>query len=61
MLIRLRQICCHPILFKSVSKFAKNSEEFKSEIKKMIQKWEQRAIKNSQESEDEYYEPLING
>lgn len=25
MLIRLRQICCHPILFKSVSKFSKNT------------------------------------
>lgn len=25
MLMRLRQICCHPILFKSVAKFSKSN------------------------------------
>lgn len=29
-LMRLRQICCHPILFKSVTKFSKTTEEFES-------------------------------
>jgi DNA repair protein RAD5 len=28
MLMRLRQICCHPILFKSVAKFTKSQKEF---------------------------------
>jgi DNA repair protein RAD5 len=34
-LMRLRQICCHPALFKSVTKFS-SKEEFPKEIKKWL-------------------------
>lgn len=36
MLMRLRQICCHPILFKSAARFTRNREEFEVELNKLI-------------------------
>lgn len=56
--MRLRQICCHPILFKSITKFSKNTEEFESELRKLIQRSKKKPLAQSQ-SDDEYYEPLI--
>jgi SNF2 family DNA or RNA helicase len=36
-LMRLRQICCHPILFKSITKFS-SVQDFPAELKKWLKK-----------------------
>ena len=38
LLIRLRQICCHPILYKSISKFVTDSSKFADQLHKFIKK-----------------------
>lgn len=38
--MRLRQICCHPILFKSIPNFIKDVDQFESELKKFVKKRE---------------------
>lgn len=36
-LVRLRQICCHPMLFKSISKL-NNIDQFEEKLTKFIEK-----------------------
>lgn len=51
--MRLRQICCHPMLFKSVHKFSSSFSEFEQELRAFIKK---RAVNQSAtDKEDERY------
>ena len=57
MLMRLRQICCHPLLFKAVANFA-TDDEFEPKLRKFIEKAQSR--QRNEEEGEQYFEPIIN-
>jgi SNF2 family DNA or RNA helicase len=58
-IMRLRQICCHPILFKAVHKYTVNLTNFEKELRNFVKK---RSIdQKDQDNEERYFEPLIEG
>ena len=56
-LMRLRQICCHPMLFKAVHKYTTSFGEFEAELRNFVKK----RLANGQDKEEKYFEPLIEG
>ena len=54
-LMRLRQICCHPALFKSITKFVKNPKDFEAELRKFIKKRSQ----YEENDEENILEPIM--
>ena len=56
MLMRLRQVCCHPLLFRAVTNFVTDVGQFETELRKFVHKRQ----KESEEGEG-YYEPVMEG